>query len=339
MLVFAFEACGNQKNEPAKTEAETVKQTNYTEKWIVEPSIKADNIYSLPLVKFNEETNHYDVSYGDVYVIKRDGKFGFINSNGEEVIEPKYDSVETCPCSDGYIVKEKSEGSYSVTYLVNSSLQSIWRYPHKCTQKGDYAYYWNQSDTSLSIEKISGESSTSTSKTAFLPETAKVKDNDSKFVFAGANGLITQDTYDGAGIYTGSLAAVLKNGKWGYVNAEGKTVIPFEFSAVDGYSAVGQSSTPYECSENYVTVLKNGKYGIYKSDGTEIVPCKYQSLTTVHDGRAFCSNGAGVWGILCIDENISDGIIPSEEKTSASEEESVSASTSQTSGIDTETTA
>lgn len=331
-LLFAFllNSCGSKKSEPEKTGQQTVQQINYTEKWVVEPSIKADNIYSLPLVKFNEETNHYDVSFGDVYVIERDGKFGFINSNGEEIIEPKYDSVETCPCSDGYIVKEKTEGSYSVTYLINSSLQSIWRYPHKCTQKGDYIYKWDQTSSSLSVEKLSGESSSKTSKKTFLPETAKVKGNEAKFVFVGANGLITQETYDGAGVYTDSLAAVSRGGKWGYVDSNGKTAIPFEFSAVEGYCAVGQNSTPYECSENYVTVLKDGKYGIYKSDGTAVVPCKYKSLTTVHDGRAFCSDGAGIWGILCIDESISDGIISPEERTSASTEKSLTSSSEQT---------
>lgn len=339
LFVFAFASCGEKKNETEKTEQKTVQQINYTEKWIVEPSIKADNIYSLPLVKFNEETNHYDVSFGDVYVIERDGKFGFINSNGEVVTEPKYDSAETCPCSDGYIVKEKTEGSYSVTYLVNSSLKSIWRYPHKCTQKGDYVYKWNQTASSLSIEKLSGETSVKTGKKAVLPETAKLKDNETKFVFVGANGLITQDTYDGAGIYTGSLAAVSKGGKWGYVNSSGKTVIPFEFSAVEGYRAVGSADTPYECSENYVTVLKDGKYGIYKSDGTAVVPCKYKFLTTVHDGRAFCSDGAGIWGILCIDESISDGIISPEEKTSVSTKTSFSSSASQSSKNSTESSA
>ena len=206
-------------------------------------------------------------------------------------------------------------------------------------QKGDYVYKWIQTASSLSIEKLSGETSVKTGKKAVLPETAKLKDNETKFVFVGANGLITQDTYDGAGIYTGSLAAVSKGGKWGYVNSSGKTVIPFEFSAVEGYRAVGSADTPYECSENYVTVLKDGKYGIYKSDGTAVVPCKYKFLTTVHDGRAFCSDGAGIWGILCIDESISDGIISPEEKTSASTKTSSSSSASQSSKNSTESSA
>lgn len=327
LIVFSLCSCeGKNDSGDSKKEQKTVQQINYTEKWVVEPSIKADNIYSLPLVKFNEETNHYDVGFGDVYVIERDGKFGFIDSNGEEVIEPKYDSVETCPCSYGYIVTEKSEGLYSVTYLVNSSLKSIWRYPHKCTQKGDYVYKWDNTASTLSIEKVGENSNAKTSKKAVLPECAGVAGEEKKYVFASASGLITKEIYDGAGVYTGSLAAVLKNGKWGYIDSNGKTVIPFEFSAVDSYSALGTESTPYECSENYVTVLKDGKYGIYKSDGTAVVPCKYKSLTTVHDGRAFCSDGAGVWGILCIDEEISDGIISPAEKNSST----VSSTTAET---------
>ena len=119
-------SCGKKDDaKPAASEQtpETT-QINYTEKWVLEPSIEADKIYSLPLCTFNDDTNHYDVSFGSAYVIEKDGKFGFIDSNGKIIVEPKYDTVETCTCTEGYIATVKPEGAYRETYNINAVISS-----------------------------------------------------------------------------------------------------------------------------------------------------------------------------------------------------------------------
>ncbi|MBQ8782678.1 MAG: WG repeat-containing protein [Clostridia bacterium] len=294
-------ACGN-KEEEAKTETDSEQKIEYTETWVVEPSVEADNIFALPQTKFNDKTNHYDVTFGDCYVIQKDGKFGFINSNGEIVIEPKYDTVETCICTDGYIATIKPEGSYRTTYVIDNSLSETWSYPHKCEEFSGYTYLWNSA-----LEKVSIQNGdTQADGGSFLPEAVQL--DSGKYGLVNGDKLVGASDYNAAGVFTGGLVAMSKGGKWGYINSKGEEVVPFEYEAVNGYSALGNSTTPYECSEGYVTVLEGGKYGIYKADGTQVVPCQYNALTTVHDGRAFASNDGGVWGILLVDEQISNGI-------------------------------
>ncbi len=301
LLVVGLCACGD-KEKDGKNKTDSAQKIEYKETWVIEPSIEADNIFSLPLCRFNGDTNHYDVNYGDCYVIEKDGKFGFINSNGEVVVEPKYDTIETCICTDGYIATIKPDGSYRTTYTIDSSFEEIWSYPHNCEEFSGYTYSWNTALEKVVVQKGDDQADDG----AYLPET--VKTDNGKYAVASGDKLHGSADYDASGVFTGGLVAVSKGGKWGYVDASGQQVIPFEYDAVNSYSALGVSSTPYECSEGYVTVLKGGKYGVFKSDGTQVVPCQYTALTTVHDGRAFASNDGGVWGILLIDKLISDGI-------------------------------
>ncbi len=299
VLVFLFAACG-QKEKPK--EQDKTQKTEYIENWVIEPSIIADKIYSLPLCSFNEETNHYDVTFGDAYTFEKNGKLGFIDSNGNVVIEPKYDTITTCPCTKGYIATIKPENSYRTTYTIDLSFQEMWSYPHKCDGSSAYTYIWNSSSQSVSVQN----SETQVSGGALLPEA--VETDGGNYAIAANGKIQSQEEYSNAGIFTGGVVAVEKDGKWGYVNWTGEKIIPFSYDAIEGYSATGKEDTPYECSEGYITVLKDGKYGVFSSDGKEVIPCRYKHMTTVHDGRVFVSNDGNVWGVLLVDKSISQGI-------------------------------
>ncbi len=304
-LAFTFASCGKKEETKQPDQAQ---KTEYEENWVIEPSIVADKIYSLPLCSFNEVTNHYDVSFGDAYVIEKDGKLGFIDSNGEIVVEPKYDTIETCPCTKGYIATVKPENSYRTTYTVDLNFNEMWSYPHNCENYDAYTYIYNSATSTVSVQN--GE--TPLSGGASLPEA--VETDSGKFAVALNNKIQGESEYDSAGVFTGGVVAVQKGEKWGYVNSKGETVIAFNYDAIPNHSSTKVGVTPYECSEGYITVLKNGKYGVFSSDGKEVVPCEYSYVTTVHDGRAFVSNDGGIWGVLLIDGDVSKGI-KYEEKT------------------------
>lgn len=320
VIVFQFSSC-KSKNTAATEETTQVVKTNntadYTENWVLSPTINAQSIFSLPITTFNENTNHYDVSFGENYVIEKDGKFGIIDSNGVIVIDPEFDTITTCLCYNGYIATIKEGEYYTTTYHINSANQKLWTYEHTCTGFNGKCYRWNNSSSSVQSIYTSGETSYSVNLTPYLPETMQVSDGSAltdKFAFVVSGKKINTTDYTGAGVFTGGVAAVKDaNGKWGYVDSTGKTVLPFEFSAVEGYNALKYNvSTPFECSEGYLTVCKNGKYGIYTADGDLVVPCQYTCLSTVHNGRAYASTDGNTWGILCVDEKISNGIKPDE---------------------------
>ncbi len=319
--VFLFVSCNakqfNGKNEASSedtTEQQiSTTQVNYTADWFKAPSIKAQKIFSLPIYRFNQNTNHYEISYGDGFIIKKDDKYGFINSNGKIVIVPEYDSIETCTCYEGYIAVKKGVNSETI-YHITPSLTVKFATSHDCDKFNGYSYRWDKSAKKLSCNYSSSQSSFEVSLSPTLPETAEIYNGTQatgKYALISGKKAVNQKDYDAAGYFTGGLAAVCEKGKWGYINSSGKTVIPFMYSPEKGhYSLKKGSDTPYECSEGYVTVFDGIKYGIYSSDGTMVVPCVFKYLTPVHDGRAFASKDGSNWGIICVDDKISKGIPP-----------------------------
>ena len=329
VMTVAFAACGKDKKDnekPVQEETSDVQPAEtYSPEWVVSPSIKAARIWSLPLTDFNEASSHYDVSFGEIYAFESDGKIGFIDSNGQVIIEPKYETAQTCTCTDKYIVTTKSESGYTTNYRFSSSnLTPVWAKAHTCEGTNGYRYIWNSASGKISLLYYTNGKSIASVKKAYAPEAAEITENGTgtgKFTVVTAGAAVGEADYTAAGIFTDGIVAVEKGGKWGYVNSKGEQVIPFEYDAIKGYSALHETDkdTPYESSEGFVTVCKDGKYGILKSDGTEVVPCRFNSLTTVHNGRAFASENGTDWGILCVDKKISEGIAPSRstEKTTA----------------------
>lgn len=86
--------------------------------------------------------------------------------------------------------------------------------------------------------------------------------------------------YDWADDYYNGLAKVSINteslikGKYGYVNTDGKPIVPIEFDEVG------------EWVEGMVKVKKGSRYGFYNELGELIVPIKYDDVEDYHNGFA-----------------------------------------------------
>ena len=86
--------------------------------------------------------------------------------------------------------------------------------------------------------------------------------------------------YDGADDYYNGLARVfiytegLLKGKYGYVDTDGKPVVPIEFDEVGDWV------------EGMVKVKKGSRYGFYNELGELIVPIKYDDVEDYHNGFA-----------------------------------------------------
>lgn len=59
------------------------------------------------------------------------------------------------------------------------------------------------------------------------------------------------------------MAAVKKNGKWGFVNRSGEEVIACKYGYADGFV------------NGRAVVVKNGKWGYINKSGEQVVDCKY----------------------------------------------------------------
>lgn len=110
------------------------------------------------------------------------------------------------------------------------------------------------------------------------------------------------------------LASVSKNDSWGFINKNGKTIIPFKYvlagNFVNGKAPVAvnkNDSYPYtwgyidksgktvipfayeyagSFSENVAVVVKNEKYGVIDTTGKMVVPAKYDHMNDFSDGLA-----------------------------------------------------
>lgn len=304
----AFAACSDKKKDD---DAGKIDDTSaYTPEWVVEPTIEAQAIQPLVRADFNENTNHYDISYADCFRIMLNGKYGIIDFNGNLVVPAEYDNIFAIRNSDDFLAIKNGEETDEQTYIHSDTFKTQRAYKKYNSEK--YEYYWNVENSSAVF--VLNENGT-TKKEEFspsLPETVKGVETDaSRYVPTGKYGLyvnsrnITGMMYSGAGVFTDGLAAFESNGKWGYIDSDGRTVVPFEYDAVWGYSALGGEDTPYESSEGHITVCKNKKFGILKDDGSVLINPVFDFATPVIDGKAFVKL-EGKYGVILVYGSMED---------------------------------
>lgn len=324
-VLGAFTACSSKKTTP-NTVKSSVNDGPLTDpKWVVVPSIDAQAIEPLVRADYNESTRHYDISYADCFKIKQNGKYGIIDYNGKIVIKPKYDSIVAIRNSSDFIATSKdSDGETVQTYINYNDFSIESSYRKYNTLR--YEYLWNATDNSaVFVQNDNGEIYKDDLKAA-LPESVRgVKDVDGEYVGDGTYGLyingknIMGMIYSGAGCFSNGMAAFKSNGVWGYIDSNGKTVLPFGYDAVKGYSAFGGEDTPYESYDGYVTVTKDGKFGVFTNEGKAVTDMSYEGATPVVGGRAYILKD-GKWGLASFGDS-SDATARTDVTTATKPEE------------------
>ncbi|CDA88649.1 putative uncharacterized protein [Ruminococcus sp. CAG:563] len=324
-VLGAFTACSSKKTTPNTVKASVNDGPLTDPKWVVVPSIDAQAIEPLVRADYNESTRHYDISYADCFKIKQNGKYGIIDYNGKIVIKPKYDSIVAIRNSSDFVATGKdSDGETVQTYINYNDFSVESSYRKYNTLR--YEYLWNATDNSaVFVQNDNGEIYKDDLKAA-LPESVRgVKDVDGEYVGDGTYGLyingknIMGMIYSGAGCFSNGMAAFKSNGVWGYIDSNGKTVLPFGYDAVKGYSAFGGEDTPYESYDGYVTVTKDGKFGVFTNEGKAVTDMSYEGATPVVGGRAYILKD-GKWGLASFGDS-SDATARTDVTTSTKPEE------------------
>ena len=324
-VLGAFSACSSKKTTPNTVKASVNDGPLTDPKWVVVPSIDAQAIEPLVRADYNESTRHYDISYADCFKIKQNGKYGIIDYNGKIVIKPKYDSIVAIRNSSDFVATGKdSDGETVQTYINYNDFSVESSYRKYNTLR--YEYLWNATDNSaVFVQNDNGEIYKDDLKAA-LPESVRgVKDVDGEYVGDGTYGLyingknIMGMIYSGAGCFSNGMAAFKSNGVWGYIDSNGKTVLPFGYDAVKGYSAFGGEDTPYESYDGYVTVTKDGKFGVFTNEGKAVTDMSYEGATPVVGGRAYILKD-GKWGLASFGDS-SDATARTDVTTATKPEE------------------
>jgi hypothetical protein len=88
------------------------------------------------------------------------------------------------------------------------------------------------------------------------------------------------------------LSADGKTQKWGFIDADGKVLIPPQWDAVDFSYVLGQS---VYCNEGFCGVLKDGKWGFIDINGQLVIPTQFNAIGSFVEGlaRVYLGNQVG----------------------------------------------
>ena len=113
--------------------------------------------------------------------------------------------------------------------------------------------------------------------------------------FITADGYVSKYEYTYLFVDNTGYMIAEKNGKYGYIDSNEKTLIPFKYDEID------------MAQNGLIPVMKNEKYGIVNMDGDIVIPLQYDSWVVFNDkygtNCALTSVGNKV-GIIDIDNNI-----------------------------------
>lgn len=207
------------------------------------------------LTKYEDKESYDDMSIFKEKLarVKRNGKYGFINKKGEEVIPLEYDSTGVFNSGIAVVFKGRKAGA------INNKNETV--IPFEYDQLGAFvdglAFYGVKNMVGI-IDK--------TGKKITEPIFAKmgafseglvsfVKDKKVGFVNTKGEEIIAP-TYDNANSFSENLAPVSMNGKVGYIDQKGNLVVPFIYDNAwdfkDGYALVSEG-------EKYFLIDKKGK--------------------------------------------------------------------------------
>lgn len=104
--------------------------------------------------------------------------------------------------------------------------------------------------------------------------------------------------YENAKDFSDGLAAVKKDGKWGYINENGVTAIPFEFESCAVADAM-KSDCAFSFRNGLAPVCKNGRFGIINKKGETVVDFIFMSIIQGENGT-YLALKDGKWGKLTV---------------------------------------
>lgn len=212
------------------------------------------------------------------------GKWGVINLKGEEVIPFNFDYMGFF-YNGVAVVANKYEGNKMKWGLINLEGELIlpieynglgdFRYGISPTWRNGKAGFINRKGEAVSPFKydwasgfVNGLSIVGVSKE--VPNTGR------NWGFVDSTGKeLVKCQYDKIHDFRDGLACVIKDGKYGFIDTNGKVTIPLEYAA-----AVGR------VIEGYIIASKDGvKFGVLDTANTVVIPFRYNLIVPVPNHR------------------------------------------------------
>jgi hypothetical protein len=249
--------------------------------------LKSDGKYilvdSVTMKPINQDEYEHIFYFGEgLASVERNGKWGYIDKTGREVLPFKHDDA----------------GNF-IEGLASVKLNNKWGVIDKTGREVvpiKYDYEGDFSEGLASVERNDKWGIIDKTGTEVLPFIYELPCNFSEglanVTLNGKCGYIDKTgtevvpfKYDEAGNFSEGLANVALNGKWGYIDKTGTEVVPFKYDFAHGFH------------EGLASVELNSKWGFIDKAGIEIVPLKYDFAYDFHEGLASVKLN-GKWGFI-----------------------------------------
>lgn len=156
----------------------------------------------------------------------KNGKLGVINNSGEPIIELKYDLVQKI---QGKNLIQTLLADEKTTEIYSENMKKICEMKNAIIENQD-EYIKLYSNTELKYLDKAGE----------VVESSKVLPNN-------------------------KIYAACKDGKWGYIDSNGNTIVDYKYEFASELNKSG-----------FASIMQNGKWGAINSDGKVVIDPKYE---------------------------------------------------------------
>ncbi len=325
--------------------SENSNDVNYSDKysWIVQPDIEAEDINVIRCCVGDTDYGQY--KYDRISVISRESGVGLINYAGGIITGVDFECIEVY--DQQYLLFDCSKKGD--TYYTLSSLYELKKINEDTAFGivgggfGDVEeIVWIDSDglyLDYDAQKVSDIPSgiyavryLSKNDYQIYDDSIWITAEDYKIVVLKDGKLINSEIYEDAGAFSDGVISVKLNGKWGYIDQNGSTVLPFEFDACWNSNGTYEwknelfEKSPYNASDGYIVVSKNGEYALYDVEGNIVIEFgEFEKIRPVYEGMCWVETN-GRWGVIALEPNVTalNTILP--EKTFQSKTATVKSS-------------
>lgn len=241
-----------------------------------------------------------------VFTDKNSGKKGIMTLGGKVTEEAKHDEFFVASDawrSSKYLVKSPSLSEYDL--LVDTETKTVTtRQYHGLTEPENFPYWeeefkhfaWHDSKGYVGKVKANDFSLGD----SLYPVSCPPSDG-SKWGYINNNlKLEIVLAYEKAMDFSGNIAAVCKEGKWGYINKSGVTVIGFDFDSVGELDVTGENCA-FSFKNGLAPVKKGGKYGIINESGEAVVNFVFDAILQGENG-IYVAKKDGEWGLITVEK-------------------------------------
>ena len=290
--------------------------------WAVEPTIEADDIYYLTLVdpadcSDNEQCLQKNSPYA---VIKIGDRYGMIGMDGQMAAEAEYTEIQNFADTTFLLLKDGDGRQQYGLDEDTGEVELLDGLGGDLNMNGFYYYaanrLRNENETLSFYELQMPEEAIPIQQTqkskefcegAGDPQAWNRELAESKYAVFYQDQLVTDFIFEECGSASDGLLAVKQDGKWGYVNTEGKMVIPAEYDASWPYfSRYNRGNLTleenveycYAFSGGYVPVCRDGQWELKDTEGKSVIPADvFEEIRPVQDGKCWVKKD-GKWGVI-----------------------------------------